>query len=158
MSRLEKLLRHFGITELFGVKIHHRNVRTVFHFRLTQIVQMLFPMAELFQIFRDMLGKQDVLGIATIHHSLGNVDAGAGDVGTSTHIDHSANRAAVHPHAQLELGMFLYRSADLQRTFHRRFRRVVKNQRHSIAGRNCNQPMVRFGFAELFGAADNLIQ
>ena len=64
MPRLEKLLRHFGITKLFSVKIHHRYMRTVFHFRLSQIVQMLFPVAELFQVFGDVFRKQDVLGIA----------------------------------------------------------------------------------------------
>ena len=87
MSRLEKLLRHFGIADFFGVKIDHRYMRTVFHFQLTQFVQMLFPVAELFQIFGDALGKENVPGIATIHHSLGDVDAGAGDVGSSAHID-----------------------------------------------------------------------
>ena len=158
MSRLEKLLRYLGIAEFFGVKIHHRHMRTVFHFRLTQVVQMLFPVAELFQVFSDVLGKQDVLGIATIHHSLGNVDAGTGDVGPTAHIYYPAYRPTVHAHTQPELRMFFYRAADLQRAFHWRLRRVVKNQRHPVAGRNCNQPMVCVGFAELFGATDNLIQ
>ena len=107
VPRLQKLLRHFGIAELLGVKIHHRNTCTVFHLRLTQIVQMLFPVAELFQVFGDVLGEQDVAGIATIHHPLGNVDSGAGDVGASAYIHDSAHRAAVHTHAQLEFGMFL---------------------------------------------------
>ena len=141
MSRLEKLLRYLGIAEFFSVKIHHRNMRTVFHLRLTQIVQMLFPVAEVFQVFGDVLGKQDVLGIATIHHSLGNVDSGSGNVGPTAHIHHAAHRPAVHTHAQLKLGMLPSRATNLQRAFHRRFRCVVKNQRHPIAGRNCNQPM-----------------
>ena len=152
MSRLEKLLRYFGIAEFFSVKIHHRYMRTVFHFRLTQVVQMLFPVAEVFQVFGDVLGKQDVLGITTIHHPLGNVDAGTGNVGPTAHIHHPAHRPAVHAHAQLELGMFPCRAADLQGAFHRRFRGVVKHQCHPIAGRNGNQPMVCFGFSELFGA------
>ena len=157
MSRLEKLLRHLGIAELVGVKIDHRNARTVLHFRLPQIVQMLVPMAELFQVFGDVLGEQDVTGIAAIHHALGDVDAGTGNVGPTAHIYYPAYRPTVHAHTQPELRMFFYRAADLQRAFHWRLRRVVKNQRHSIAGRNCNQPMVCVGFAELFGATDNLI-
>ena len=130
----------------------------MFHLRLTQIVQMLFPMAKLFQVFRHMLRKENVLGIATIHHPLGNVDSGAGNVRASTHIHHAADRAAVHAHAQLELGMLPGRATDLKGAFHRRFRCVVKNQRHPVAGRNCNQPMARFRFTELLRATDNLIQ
>jgi hypothetical protein len=57
-----------------------------------------------------------------------------------------------------QLGMLFHCATDLQRAFHRRFRRVVKHQRHPIAGRNRNQPMICFGFTELFGAANNLIQ
>ena len=128
------------------------------HFRFPQIVQMLVPMPELFEVFGDVPGKQDVLGVATIHHPLGNVDAGAGNVGATTYVYHAANRAAVHAHAQFELGMLPGRATDLKGAFHRRFRCVVKNQRHPVAGRNCNQPMTRFRFAELFRAADNLVQ
>ena len=54
--------------------------------------------------------------------------------------------------------MFLYRAADFERAFHRGFRCVVKYQRHPVAGWNRNQPMVGFRFAELFSAADNLVQ
>ena len=68
-------------------------------------MEMIFPVAELFQVFGDMFGKQDVLGIAAIHHPLGDVDAGAGDVRPSTDIDHPADRAAMYAHAQLQLGM-----------------------------------------------------
>ena len=102
--------------------------------------------------------KQDVLGIATIHHPLGNVNAGAGDVGPTAYIHYPAHRAAVHAHAQLELGMVFYCAADLQRAFHRCFWCVVKHQRHPVAGWNGNQPMVRFRFAELFSATDNLVE
>jgi len=49
------------------------------------------------------------------------------------------------------------RATDLKGAFHRRFWGIVKNQRHPVAGRNCNQPMTRFRFTELLGATDNLI-
>jgi len=81
-----KPLGHFGIAKLGGVKVNHRNVGALFHFGLTKIVQMFVPVAKLFQVFRDVFGKQDVLGVPAIHHPLGNVDAGAGDVGASAHI------------------------------------------------------------------------
>src|SRR5262249_55097565 len=54
--------------------------------------------------------------------------------------------------------MFLDGAANLQRAFHRRFRRIVKNQRHPITGWNCYQAMVRVGFPELFRLADDLVE
>ena len=68
---------------------------------------MRIPVAELFQVFRHVLGQQDVTGIATIHHPLGNVNSGPGNVGPTTYIHHAADRATMHTHAQFELGMFL---------------------------------------------------
>src|SRR6059058_1129870 len=100
-------------------------MRTMFHLGLTQIVQISFPMAELLQVFGDMLRKQDVLRIATIHHSLGNVDAGTGDIGATAYVDDATDRATMYAHAQLKFGMLLHRSAHLQCTFHRRFWCVV---------------------------------
>ena len=96
--------------------------------------------------------------ITAIHHPLGNVDSGAGNVRPTAHIHDPADRAAVHSHAQLEFRMLLYRAADLQGTFHRRFRCAVKHQSHSIAGRNRNQPMIRVGFTELLSATNKLVQ
>jgi hypothetical protein len=114
-------------------------------------MQMLFPMAQLFQVFRYMPRKQDVLGIATIHHPLRNVDAGAGYVRrplTST----PAHRAAVHAHAQLELRCSL--AARLISGRIPPARGVGKNCSHPIASRDRNQPMARFRFAELFRATE----
>src|SRR5262249_10670290 len=54
--------------------------------------------------------------------------------------------------------MLLYRAANFQRAFHRRFRRIVKDQRHPITGWNCYQAMVRVGFPELFRLADDLVE
>src|SRR5437868_4240385 len=50
-----------------------------FHFDVSQIVQMPFPMTVLFQVFGHVFRNQDVPGVATIHDPLGNVNAGTGD-------------------------------------------------------------------------------
>src|SRR5215467_8911368 len=54
--------------------------------------------------------------------------------------------------------MLLYRTANLQCVFHRRFRRIIKNQRHPITGWNCYQTMVSVGFPELLRLADDLVE
>src|SRR5215831_6206153 len=54
--------------------------------------------------------------------------------------------------------MLPYRTTNFQRAFHRRFRRIIKNQRHPVAGWNCYQPMVSVGFPKLFRLADDLVQ
>ena len=82
-------------------------MRTVFYLGVTKVMQMPLPVAELFQVFRYVLGEQDVTGIATIHHPLGNVNSGAGNVGPTAYIHHAADRATMHTHAQFEFGMFL---------------------------------------------------
>ena len=53
---------------------------------------MPLPVAELFQVFRHVLGEQDVTGIATIHHPLGNINSGAGNVGPTAYIHDAADR------------------------------------------------------------------
>ena len=142
---MPKFLRDFGITEFLGVEVYYRNTRTVFHFNLTEVVQMPVPMAVLVKVFGDVLRKEDVTGIATIHHPLRRVDAGAGNIRPSAYIYDPADRPAVHAHAQLEFGMFSYRAANLERAFHRRFRRVVKHQCHSIARRHGKEAVLCLG-------------
>src|SRR2546428_2557099 len=158
MPRVQKFLRHLGIAELVRVEVDDRDTRAVFHLNLAQIVQTCFPVTKLFQVFGNMLGKQNVTGVTTIHHTLRDVNASAGNVGSSAYINDAADGAAVHAHAQAELRMRLRSAADLQRTFHGRFRRVVKHQRHTVAGWNRDQTMSRFGFTKLLGPADNLIE
>ena len=51
-----------------------------------------------------------------------------GEIGPTVHIDHTADRPAVHAHSKLQAWMFLERAADLQRALHRRFRTRVKDQ------------------------------
>jgi hypothetical protein len=87
----------------------------VFHLALAEVVQSAMPVSELFQVFGDVLGKKDVPGIAAIHDSLRHVDARTGDIGASAHINDPADCAAMHAHAQLQLGTLLHRSANFER-------------------------------------------
>src|SRR5215471_7943135 len=54
--------------------------------------------------------------------------------------------------------MLLDGAANFQRAFHRRFRRVVKDQRHPITGWNGDQAMISFRFPELLRLADDLVE
>jgi hypothetical protein len=92
-----------------------------------------------------VFGHQDVTSITTIHDSLRDVDSGTGNIGATTYVNHTANRSAMNPHAQLQLGMFTGGSTDLQGAFHRRRRGVVKHQRHSIAGRHAKEAVLCLG-------------
>ena len=49
-------------------------------FAFAQLMQIRSPARILFQVFADMLGDQNVSGIATIHDSLRHVDASPGDI------------------------------------------------------------------------------
>src|SRR5206468_7659287 len=158
LTRLPKFLRHFGIAEFLGVKIDHRHMRTVFYLGITKVMQMPLPVAELFQIFRHVLGEQDVTGIAAIHHPLGNINSGPGNVGPTAYIHDAADRATMHTHAQFEFGVFLQRAADFERAFNRRFGGVVKYQGHTVARWNRNQPIIDFRSLKLLSAAYYLVE
>ena len=110
-----------------------------------KLVQMLLPVAVLLQIFGHVFRHQDVISITTIHYSLRDVDAGTGNIGATTYVNHTANRPAMNPHAQLQLGVFTCGAADLQGAFHRRFRGVVENQRHSITRRHGKEAVLCLG-------------
>ena len=50
------------------------------HFARTEIVQQRSPLLVFFEIFGDMLGEEDVPGIAAIHHPLRHVDSRTGQL------------------------------------------------------------------------------
>jgi hypothetical protein len=54
--------------------------------------------------------------------------------------------------------MPLQRSADLERTSHRLFRTVEKQERHPVSGRHPDQFTFCFGGPKTFGASYDLIQ
>ena len=46
-------------------------------------------------------------GITAIHHPLRHVQARPSEIRTIVHINHTADRATMHTHAQFEFGLFL---------------------------------------------------
>src|SRR6266513_2226926 len=115
-------------------------------------------MAVLFQILRHVLGDEDVTGITTIHHPLRNVDSCSGYVCAATYVHYATDRSAMDPHAQLQLWVFTCGIANFQRTLHRRFGSVVKDQGHTVTGRHGNEPTLCLRRAEMFSLADDLIK
>src|SRR6266480_6622707 len=97
-----ELLWQSRIAYSIRVKIDDVDLAALLHFALAKIVQIRSPLAILLQIIGDVLGEQNVSGIAAIHHPLGNVDSGARNVRSLGHIRDFAYRAAMnsHPHFQ----------------------------------------------------------
>ena len=83
-----------------------------------------------------MMGEKNVPGVATIHHSLGQVDARAGHVRPFVHVHHTTDRSAVNAHPDLQALVVLERAADLKGALRRFFRTPIEHQRHAVAGRD----------------------
>src|SRR5207249_4649420 len=130
---------------VFRVEIDDRNAHAVLYLAFAEIVQMLLPVAVLLQIFGHVFRYQDVTSITTIHYPLGDVDAGTCNIGATTYVNHTANRAAMNSHPQLQLGMFSCRGADLQGAFQWRRRGVIKHQRHAIPGWHAKEAVLGLG-------------
>ena len=127
------------------------------HFAGAKVVQEGAPLFVFFEILGDMLGKENVPGVAAIHHPFGHVDSSAREIGPFIYIDHAADWPAVDSHPNVQARMFLERAADLHRALRRRFRTRVKYQRHPIAGRDFKQTACGFGSLKLLGRANNLV-
>ncbi len=110
---------------------------------LTELLQTGRPLPILREIVRHALRKKDVTRIAAIHHPLRQVNACPGDIAAPVHIGHFAHRAAMNPHPHLNLRVLLERFPDLERALRRFLRTIAKDQRHSIAGRQPHQLLVR---------------
>src|SRR5437016_21284 len=131
-----KLLGKLRITDFTVVKVSNADAHAMFHFARTKGVQERSPLFVFFEIFGDMLGKENVTGISAGHHPLRHVDPGAREIGSFVYINHAANWSAVDSHPKLQARMFLELSADLDRALRWRFWTGVKDQRHPVAGRD----------------------
>ena len=58
-----------------AVKVSRPTSHAVFHFASAKVMQERSPLLVFFEIFSHVLGKQNVSGVATIHHPLRHVDA-----------------------------------------------------------------------------------
>ena len=104
----------------------------MFHFDFADLVQIRLPSAVLRQIFGGAFGKQDVTGIAQIHHALGDIDAGACHIGTIVDVGYATNRPGVNAHAQSQSRMRFQSVGYLHGALQRRFGRGEKHQRHAV--------------------------
>jgi hypothetical protein len=153
-----ELRRRDGVAQHLGIKIEQRNNDAVFDLEIAQLVQIRLPVAIGRKVVGDALGKQDVAGIATIHHALGDVDAGAGDVGAVIDVIEVMHRAAVNADPQRQTRLRFQGLVDLQRALDGRFDRIGENQGHAIAGRQADELAVRLGLAERRRLAHDLIE
>ena len=101
-------------------------------------MQKRAPLFVVFEVFSDVLGKENVAGVAAIHYPLRDVEASARKIGPFVYIRNGADWPAVDSHPKLQARMLLERAADLHGALRRRFRIRVKYQRHPIAHRNPN--------------------
>src|SRR6266566_3147102 len=122
------------IAEIVFVEINQVQPQPVLHLTLAEIVQIRLPLPVVGQIFRYMPGQKNMPGITAIHDALRHVDPRSGDVRLVVNIGDLIHWAAVHSHPQLDMRMpFLQRSADLERTSHRLFRTLEKQERHPVS-------------------------
>ena len=73
----------------------------MFRFACAKIVQKRSPLLIFFEIFGDMLGKEDVPCIAAIHHPFCHVNSSTCEIGPFVYIRHPANWPAVDSHPKL---------------------------------------------------------
>src|SRR5437667_8021479 len=111
----------------------------MFHFARTEIVQERSPVLVFFEILSNMLRKQNVPGVSTIHHPFGDVDSSAREIGPFVYIHNPAHWSAVDSHPKAQARMFLDRAADLHGALRRCFRTCVEDQRYAVAGRDFKQ-------------------
>src|SRR5439155_10089879 len=128
------------------------------HFACPQLVQKRSPTVVLFQIFSHTFGDEDVTGITTIHHSLRQVDPGAGNVLPLVYVSHFADRTAVNPHSQGDPRMFFQGPGNFYGALRRCLGAFPKDQRHTVACGQAGELLLRVGLTKLAGAADDLVE
>ncbi len=95
-------------------------------------------------------------GVAAIHHPLGDVDPGAGDVRLLVQIGNGVDWTAVNAHSDTKGRMVSQSFADLHSAENRRFDTIPKHKRASVTRGQTQELAFGFGESELFSAADDL--
>src|SRR2546430_1592994 len=94
-----EFLRHLRISSLIVADIDDGYFLTVFYFAFTEFMQKRTPLWIMLQVIGDTFGEKNVAGIAAIHHALGDIDAGAGDVRLFVQVSDVIDRSAVDSHS-----------------------------------------------------------
>src|ERR1700720_1621288 len=116
------------------------------------------PSSVLLQIFGDSLRQQDMTGVATIHQPLGEINPDPGRVYSIVYIRYRAHWPAVDTHANWQIRMVSQNAADFHGALDRLLGTVIKDERHSVAGRNFLQSSGGRCFVELVRTADGLVE
>src|SRR5438270_11484569 len=82
------------------------------HFARTKIVQERSPLLVFFQIFGDVFGEKNVVGVPATHYPFGHVDPSAREIGPFVYIHNPAGGSAVDSLPGLQARAFLERAAD----------------------------------------------
>src|SRR6476646_3933434 len=75
----------------------------------SNVVKVALPGAELSQIVRRSLRKENVTGLTAIHHPLREVNTGASDIDLIVDIHHPADGPTMNSHANAKAGGLLDR-------------------------------------------------
>ena len=130
----------------------------MFHLEIPQIMQIRLPTTVLCKIIGDAFRKKDVPGIAAIHHSLRDVNAGAGNVLALVHVGHMMHRTAVNAHPHGQTWLCTQPLTDLERALHRIFDGAREDQRHAVTRRKKDELARRLRCAHRVRLMHNLVQ
>src|SRR5947209_191575 len=108
MSFLKKLnlFWRFRIANAIAVKIDYPETNAMLHLAFAEIVQEWLPVAVMFQVFSHVSGQKNMSGITAIHHSLRDVNSGAGNISLLIQIADFVNGSAVNTHPQPQPRIF----------------------------------------------------
>ena len=98
LENLEPLW-HLRIPDSITVEIHHVDTDAMFDLAFAKVVKERSPARILCEIIGDAFGKENVTGIAAVHHALGHVYSGACDIGLLIQISDLVNGTAVNAHS-----------------------------------------------------------
>src|SRR5260370_21832692 len=102
---LPEFSRHLRITHFPSVEIDDMKAAAVFDVALAQVMQLELPLPILAQVFRCMFGKENVPGIAAIHHPLCDVHPSPGHVYLFIEVSNFVDRPTVNPHPHVKFRM-----------------------------------------------------
>jgi len=108
----------------------------VLYLAFAKVVEVRTPMRILLEVIGQCLERRMCPASPQSITRCAMLNTSAGHARLLVHIDYATDRPAVHTHSQLQIGVSFSAPADFQRTFHRLFRALVKNQRHTVARGN----------------------
>src|SRR3954469_17359510 len=116
------------------------------------------PFCVLRQIVGHVLRQQNVAGIATIHDSLGDVNASSREIWAIVNVFDLINRTAMNPHANWAVRTVAEHRRYFERAPRWLLRAFEKKKHHAVTGRKTNHLPSRFRLLKAFGCSNGAIQ